>query len=970
MFAVSGFTALIYQVVWVRMLGLVFGVTSFAVATVLSAFMAGLALGSFYGGKFIDKRKNPLLVFSCLQIGIAVFALLFPVLVSGLTHLYVLIYRQWATTFYLFSLLRFVLAFLLLLIPTTLMGATLPILAKVFVRTRDKLGSDVGALYSVNNWGAVLGALAAGFILIETLGVRGTSQLAAAISASIGLATLYIHTHSSRLPAAIPTPDRLITEGGAAKQYPRHVFHIVLWVFAIEGFTSLGYQVVWMRILASSRIAISVYAYSLVVATFIAGLAIGSFLIRKFVDKRVDLLSLLAGIEIGIGLSVLLLLPLLNAPEWHLRLVGPNPSWGKWLGVTAVWLGALMLVPTTLMGATLPLVSKIYIVNVRELGRRIGWIGCLDTVGSIFGAFAGGFILIPLLGMQKSILLLAAVNMLLGLLVVSAHPVMALAKKTAVVSALLIFAVACYLFSPRNVRFVPPSFARGDISRGTGFHILDYDEGIDATVVVVQRFDFIDSAQLLTVNGTSVAGTSRQLETTQIFQGHLPLLLYEAQNGRPPKRVLTVGLGSGGTGGALSLHDLEEIHCVELVPGIVRAAKKHFKRVNRGVFDDPRYRVFIQDGRTFLLSAKAKYDVIMTESVHPGYPGNAGLYSRDYLQHCKERLAENGVISMWVPAFGLSLDDMKMICKTFSSVFPHATLWRANNGANKHVQLIATTQELSIDFERFRTQLQEPGIRQDLARVDLDNVFTLLNSHWLDERSLKEYSWDAKIHSDNYPYLAFSAPRSVVREPGKWVGAEFDRIGELAHFRTSVVPYVKSLGNTDEEIAQNRELLATEFDVAGHLTIGFVLEYTGELEGAIRLGEKALKLNPNSEASRLLVSMSKCQVAELQMKMGQRDLALKTVQEAIESRPDFALGYAVLCHIHVQRGELDEAIEAGEEARKRMIDDPTFRYHLALLYAEKGAVEKARTQLTELLKELPGNTIVERSLTILEVRPP
>ncbi len=966
LFLLSGFAALIYQVVWVRMLGLVFGVTSFAVATVLSAFMAGLALGSFYGGKFIDKRTNPLPVFSCLQIGIAVFALLFPVLVSGLTDLYVFIYRLWGTSFYLFSLLRFAIAFLLLLIPTTLMGATLPVVAKFYVRTRNELGSDVGALYSVNNWGAVLGALAAGFVLIETLGVRETSQLAAAISVAIGLATLYIHRHSPRQSSATPTPDRIITEEQTTEQYPRYVFHIVLWVFAIEGFTSLGYEVVWTRILASSGIVITVYAYSLVVATFIAGLAIGSFLIRKFVDKRIDLLNLLAGIEIGIGLTALLLLPLFNAPEWYPRLVGTSWSWGRSVTATAVWLAVLILVPTTLMGATFPLVSRIYVINFKELGRRIGWVGCLDTLGSIFGAFAGGFILIPLLGMQKSVLLLAGMNILLGLLVVSAHPVMALTKKTAIVSALLILAVAGYLLSPHDIRFVPSSFARGDIAKATGAHVLHYDEGIDATVVVAQRFAMAEKVQVLAINGMDVAGTGRLLETTQILQGHLPLLLHEAQNGKPPKRVLMVGLGSGGTSRALSLHGLEEIHCVELVPGVLRAAKRYFEMLHQGVFDDPRHRVFIQDARTFVLSADTKYDVILDDSIHPAYQGNASLYSRDHFQYCKERLAENGVMSVWVPSFALSSDDLKMICKTFSDVFPHATLWRANNGHNKHMQLIATAQELSIDFEIFRNRLQQPGIRQDLARMDLDNIFTLLNSHWLDEQSLKEYSRDAKVHSDNHPYLAFSAPRSFQRERGKWI----DRLSELSHFRTSVVPYVKSLGNTDEEIGQKRSLLATEFDVAGRLTLGFALVAEGKhFESAVRLGEEALKLNPNNDSCRVLLGKAKCEIAMAQMEEGQMDKALKTVQRAIESDPDSFLGYAVLSGVHSLRAELDEAIEAGNEAMKRMPEVPSFRYHLALLYAQKGMVEKARTQLRELLRELPGEPVVERTLKALELGP-
>jgi len=955
LFFLSGFTALIYQVVWLRMLELVFGVTSFAVATILSAFMAGLALGSFLGGKFIDKRRKPLAVFACLQIGIAVAALLFPAFLSGLTRLYVLIYRQWATSFYVLSLMRFAVVFLFLLVPTTLMGATLPVLAKFFVRSRNELGADVGSLYSVNNWGAVLGVLTTGFVLIETVGVKWSGLLAAAISIAIGLVTLYLHKRAAQVPSAKSASESPLTETSEGVQYPKYIFHIVLWVFAIEGFTSLGYEVVWTRILASSMVIMSVYTYSIVVATFIAGLAIGSFLVRRLVDKRVDLLTILAGIEIGIGLSALFLLPLFHVTESALHTERIPTNWGGSLMLTSLWVAALMLVPTILMGATLPVVSKIYVVNFRELGRRMGVIGCLDTVGSVFGAFATGFVLIQFLGMQKSVLVLAAINLLLGILVVSAHPAMRPARKAAWVSALLMVACAGYMFVPRDVRFLLPIFARGNVATGQGHHILYYNEGSDATVVVAERFFPVE--KIIAVNGHGVAGTGRHLETTQILQGHLPLLLYEAQNGKTPRSALTIGLGSGGTSGTLSLHDLEQIHCVELSPGVLQAAKQCFKRVNRNVFADPRYHVFIEDGRTYVLSAERKYDVILTESIHPAYPGNASLYSADYFRYCKARLADDGIISVWIPLYWLSSDDLKMICKSFSEVFPHATLWRGNNGHNKHAQLIATQGPLSIDFDVFRRELRRPRIRQDLARLDLENVFTLLNCHWLDERAFREYCKDAKVNSDDHPYLAYSAPRSCMREP-VWI----NRLSELFDIRTPVLPYVRFSGVGDDEIARCRKMLATEFDVVGRLTQGFALLSIGEFGDAMLKAEEARKLNPGDKTCTFLLSKIKWEMAKRQLAAGDLDMALQTARNLVASDPDFALGYRILCRVHGLRGELDQAIEAGEEARKRSPEDMTLRYQLAMLYAKRGQVEEARARLRALLEELPGDRIVERAL--------
>jgi spermidine synthase len=460
-----------------------------------------------------------------------------------------------------------------------------------------------------------------------------------------------------------------------------------------------------------------------------------------------------------------------------------------------------------------------------------------------------------------------------------------------------------------------------------------------------------------------VAGTGRLLETTQILQGHLPLLLYEAQNGKAAKRVLTVGLGSGGTSGALSLHNLEEIHCVELTRGVLTAAQQFFQVVNHNVFADPRYHVFIQDGRTYLLADRTKYDVVMTESVHPAYAGNASLYSRDYYQNCKERLSENGVISVWVPLDGLSEGDLKMICKTFLDVFPHAAMWHGNNGNNQHVQLIATQAKLSIDFERFSNQLQEPKIRQDLARMDLDDVYTLLNSLWLDERALREYSHDAPVTSDDHPYLAFSASR--VSASTNWL----QTLDQLLQRRTPVLPYLKSLGSTEEQIARNSKALATEFAVAGYLTAGFASCALEDYGNALQMAGMARNLNPNNRACRYLFEQVACAIANQQIARGDVNEALATTQHFLSLDPDSGSAYRELCQIRNLRGELALAIRAGEEARRRLPEDTAFSYYLAILYVRVGAVEKARPLLEELQRKLPGEPMVEETLANLGLRP-
>ena len=971
LFFLSGVAALIYQVTWFRMLHMVFGVTGFAMATVLSAFMAGLALGNLVGGRIIDRRKTPLLFFACLQFGIVLFAVAFPSIVGGITAVFVQIRRVWHGSFYVFSLMRFVLVFGVLLVPTTLMGATLPVLARHFVRRPGKLGADVGALYSVNNWGAALGALAAGFVLMELLGVRETSYVAAAINLGIGLSAW---TLSRRAPAPdaageIVTPARAPEEeASAAPLYPRHVLHIVLWVFALEGFTSLGYEVVWTRILSASYVVITTYAYSLVVATFIAGLAIGSLLVRRYIDGGKDLLKLLGGIEIAVGVAAVLLLPLFKFSEQVFQWMEPRlaGSWVMWTAGTAGWLALLILVPTVLMGATFPIVSKIYATNFRQLGRRIGVVGCLDTVGSIFGAFAGAFVMIPLLGMQKSVLALAALNVAIGLAVIFSHPRLNWKWKSIVAAALVPVGIAACLLVPTDVQFLPWNSADADIEQGRGFYIADYKEGVDATVVV--RHHFASDHRTLDVNGIPVAGTGRVLKTTQKVQAHLPLLLYEAHNGKPAESVLTIGLGSGSTSWSLALHDeLKRVHCVELLKEVKQSAQENFQDLNHNVFDVPKYHVFIEDARTFVLASEKKYDVIMDDSVHPGFQGNANLYSRDFFSNCRQCLTERGVMSVWIPVYRISDDDLKMIFNAFMDVFPHATLWLPNNGLNKHMVLVGASEKLRIDLPKMIARMQDEKVREDLAVVDLDDPLFLLGSLLMDEEALREFSRGGKTHTDNHPYLAFSCPRSRRRYgvDDPWL----DRIDRMRASSGSVIPYVTRFGRDPEEAQGNRQRLQTQIKLTDILRKAYRLFYSKKGNEALAEAERGLQLDGRNKSCLLVWSQSECLVAQGEFRAALELKRKELVQSAIrrcsgvlEKNPDFAMAHWTLGRIALKTGNLNQAIMSAEKAIQCDPERATRRYSLAWLYTGRGDFQKAQEQLRKLQQIFPGNPTVEKRL--------
>ena len=405
LFFFSGVSSLVYQVVWARMLTVVFGTTLLATSTVLSAFMAGLALGSWVLGRYIDRCKHPLRVFAALEVGIGLFALFFPSISANLGNAYGAL-AGLQGNFYLFSLTRFALCFALLLIPTALMGGTLPVVAKFAVRRLGRLGGRVGQLYAVNTLGAVVGVLAATFGLMEGLGLQGTTQAIAAVNFLVaGAAWLWGRQRAVE-----------VGEGAAKKtSHADRVLWGVLAGFAISGFAALGYEVAWMRLLMVSFSFNSHYEFSIVLVAFLSGLALGGWLGSRLLTRRPDLLSIFIGIQFLIGacgaLSVLafahlsvLVEPIQQADSWWMSRTG--------VFFTAV---AIMLLPTVAMGIIFPLVGQIYTRQLARLGRGIGDIGAVNSLGAVGGAFVTGFVLIPLLGTEWSVKVLAALNGLVGL---------------------------------------------------------------------------------------------------------------------------------------------------------------------------------------------------------------------------------------------------------------------------------------------------------------------------------------------------------------------------------------------------------------------------------------------------------------------------------------------------------------------------------------------------------------------------
>jgi len=874
LFSLSGASSLIYQMVWVRMLGLTFGTTIFAVSTVLTAFMAGLALGSICFGRLVDRGKDPLQLFAFLQLGIGVFALLFPFLLEALTHTYVSVHQQMPTSFYLRSLIRFGLSFLLLLAPTTLMGGTLPVLSKFFVRRLKELGHDVANLYSVNNLGAVLGCFSVGFFLIQSMGVEATIHIAAMVNFLIAAAILALRQHLKAHEPLRQDDDHNQDDPQirSPQTYPRYVLSLVLFAFALEGFCALAYEVIWTRILIALADEKSVYFFTTVVITFIFGLSLGSLIVSKFIDHQSDLLALFAFIEIAIGLLAVWLLPVFAALPGLLAKGTPlhKVSWWLYPGGEFFIFFLVMLIPTTLMGTTLPIVSKMYAMNLSRLGSRLGNIGCLDTIGSIFGSFAAGFILIPFLGVAMALIVTASINIGLGALLLFLHP--SLRYKAKLATGLILLAVT---LATAGVIDTSGKSLRHWNTREAGDALLYYKEGPAATVAVPQSP--VSKVKRLAINGAVTAFAAYGDVRVHRMLGYLPFLLQER-----PERALVIGLGMGITLQSLIQPGIHEADCVEISPEVVEAARHCFSTENHAVLDEPTVSVIVEDGRNHLLMTDKQYDIITSNAIHVRYSSN--LYTRDFYRICKRRLTQSGVMCQWLPRNWLSEREYQMLLKSFMEVFPHTSLWCIYPN---HTILVGTPTKFRIDLQSVARKLQAEKAVKDLGEVDLDSPFTFLTQFAANEDELAKYVAGVPPHTDNNPYVEFSRVADT--------GPNWSALRKISQMRIdqTIVFCGKAL-ESDPTLQEAR------------LRLGIAYNCKGMHDEALLHLEERVRVDPQAHEARYHIAAA-CVAKRMHTR------AIAELEKAVKLKPDFMEARYALARLYREMGRYEEAERELEE---------------------------------------------------------
>jgi spermidine synthase len=840
LFFLSGASALIYEVVWQRLLNLVFGVSTLAVSTVLAAFMLGLALGGFLFGRWADRTIRPLWCYAWLEAGIGVAGLLVPPGFLALTAVYTSLHAAWEPGLWAGTCLRFGMALLVLVLPATLIGGTLPIMGRLTLRRDVELPDSFSLLYAVNTLGAVAGAALAGFALLHFLGMRQTLWIAALLNFLVALSAGLAHGATvSRRAKENASPFREEKSCVPFSVGSPGIHGVALGCAAMSGATCMAVEVVWNRVLGILT-SNSAYGFALVLTVLLLGLSLGGLLQSWWSKRRGDSWRRLAVCQWLLAGITLLSLPFFRS----------TPAWLEWFdqsgSISAIFLSELaltssaLLVPAVLMGSSLPLLVAAAATPRWSFGSRIGCLYAANTVGCVGGAFLAGFVLIPWLGIQATFAAVLASILLVG-----------------AVAWFQAEAAGHGAWSGRRAMLCPVRLARGILppalvilSATLGWiglppgrylktvvtephRLLFYREGNNATVSVVEQSNGVRS---ILVDGQPVAGTAPTSVVDQKMLAHLPLLLH-----RHPQRALTVGFGSGGTSHSMALHGVW-VDCVEIEAG-VPAAADYFAAENQHILSQPRFRLIIDDARSWLRVAPLRYDVIVTDCTNIGYRSNADLYTVDYFRLIKNRLADAGLAAAWVPANGIADPDLKTLLRTFHYVFPHTSVWYMNTRPTDFLIVVGTPGVLDIDLDSLRRRMLVPAIAQDLSGAGLADPCRLLYTFVAAEEDLSAYLSGDALNTDDRPILAYSTYGSCFR--ATMVG----NLLRLLACRTDVARFVRHPAATETMM---RHYAASKEAILGHLA-----HFAGAERAALARYRKGAELLPGDRALQELVKAAK-----------------------------------------------------------------------------------------------------------------
>ena len=732
----SGAAGLMYEIVWFRSLGLWFGSTVPAVATVLAAFMGGLALGNLLFGRLADRAPRPFSLYRWLELAIGITSVGVSLLLLGGGPAQSVMARLVAGSGALEPIARFAMVFVLLMVPTTLMGGTLPAVARGIVSAGAQ-GRTVGALYAANTAGAMVGVLLPDLLLIPRIGMWNTVLLAVCLNLLVVVAV------GALVPVRV-APDR---DGEIAVPLSS-ASPLAIVLFAVSGFCAMGYEVIWSRLIQSMASGL-VASFSILLATYLAATALGSWISRPWSDRvRSPLLWAALGLVLT---GVLAALPVAIFEGWiEIRRVWPvvdfslhRQTYSFFLErsvLSSFWVAAL---PCLVMGLAFPFLAAAA-VPAGSPGRGVGRLVAVNTLAGVAGSLLAGFLLLPNLGLQASLFALAGLATGVGAMVALAVGRRRLLVVSLVVAGVVAMA-AMVILVPRD-KMLDINLGQANAEGATIEQVI---EGSTTMAAVATRYELGQPwYRELVTPGVRMSGTSFGARRYMSMMGHLPLFF-----SRDTQRAALICYGVGNTARSLLAHDdLGALDIIDISPEVIALNPWFIGDTGVDPLVDPRVEVLIEDGRHHLLVTERRYDVITSEPPPPNAAGVVNLYSREYYATARRVLQPGGVLAQWLPVFQLSEPEILSMIAAFVAEFPHTALFQGH--ANQWI-LVGSDSPLVVQPSLWRARAAMPGVQRDLAAIAVQGAHELAASFMLGDADLRALSEAQAPLTDDLPIIQY-----------------------------------------------------------------------------------------------------------------------------------------------------------------------------------------------------------------------
>ncbi len=932
LFVLSGIAALIYQVVWFKQLSYFIGNTTYSQSVVLATYMGGLAVGAWFWGKKADTLKNSLFLFAILEIALALYCFFYSPIFSFVEELFsaTVISNKWESDGSSVLFLKFLVSGATIFFPTFLMGGTLPVLVRFLSLKVDQVGKNVSILYFINSLGAVIGTLLAGFYLIQAFGLTKTTYFAALVELFVGLASLFLAKYSyGKLKAENVIDHSKKNEKTKIITISKKQFNLIIAIAAFSGFSAMIYEVVWLRLLIPV-LSSSTYSFTIILAAFITGIAIGSYLTFKYNDKIKSPLLFVGYCQLFIVISIFVTLPFYEYLPYQIwktinSTLNEESSYSYYLFVQFIYVFIVLVLPTIFMGMSLPVLSRFAVSDVKKSGKTIGNIFAVNTLGTVLGSLITGLILIPFIGIYLTIITAILINLILALSVFKQKDLITRNLKIIIASAIIMtgfiffknvnsqsWAYPIMLSQvPRQINRSTPPETYDEFIAGLKKHdqILYYNEGIGGTIIVGKNKDQI----YLSTNGKGDANSVTDLRT-QVSLGQTPIILHPKADS-----VFVIGYGAGTTIGNVMTHPNVKYAEVAEISGEVIEASSHFNKINEQPLKRKNLKVIKDDGVSALRLSTHKYDVIISQPSNPWSAGVGNLFTKEFFQDCKKKLRPGGYVAQWFSFYEMNDKSLRLILRTALDQFKYVSLWHIGSS-----DILLLCSETPFKFDLDQIEKNYNGVKDKLKEININTFSTFLSQQIISStENLKNYVGPGEINTEDHPLLELWAPEAYFynSEPTKFIVLDerkrFDQSNNLL-----LKKYMKKKGGlTQEEILQTGLFQS----LGGCKELAF---YMAELNPDIYVtwSRKAEMAGDNNKAMEYLEMASKKgkiqlgdlhrQKAILHGKNGDFANAISEINMSIKENPANANSHYQKGTFHLSLKEYQKSMLALEQAIK------------------------------------------------------